>query len=83
MNALLGKFLHAALRRTLTPREALERAALQLEQPGALPAPSAETATGNGPARTGVPNPPGTGARPDIPRPTDLAPSARPPAAHQ
>src|SRR5207245_9905622 len=63
LNEVLGKFLHAALRRALTPREALERAVLQLRQPGALPSPPAEAA-GAG-ARTGDSTPPGTTADPN------------------
>jgi hypothetical protein len=42
LNESLGRFLHAALRRILTPREALERAALQFRQPGVLPESSAQ-----------------------------------------
>lgn len=37
LSEALGRFLHAALRRILSPREALERAALQSREPGALP----------------------------------------------
>jgi ABC-type glycerol-3-phosphate transport system substrate-binding protein len=37
LDEALGRFLHAALRKLLTPREALDRAALQFQQPGALP----------------------------------------------
>jgi ABC-type glycerol-3-phosphate transport system substrate-binding protein len=46
LSRALGRFLHAALRRLLTPREALERAALQFRQPGALPE-AQEEATGS------------------------------------
>lgn len=52
MNEVLGKFLQAALRRTLTPREALERAALQIARPGELPA---ETTGSGGASPTGNP----------------------------
>jgi ABC-type glycerol-3-phosphate transport system substrate-binding protein len=47
LNEALGRFLHAALRRILTPREALERAALQFRQPGALPEASGEGVAGS------------------------------------
>lgn len=57
LNEALGRFLHAALRRILTPREALERAALQLRQPGALPE-SSDAAHDPGPPTGGYPSSP-------------------------
>lgn len=59
LNEALGRFLHAALRRILTPREALERAALQFRQPGALPESSDEPEERN-PGIAGYP--PGSGS---------------------
>jgi ABC-type glycerol-3-phosphate transport system substrate-binding protein len=48
LNSALGRFLHAALKRILTPREALERAALQFREPGALPESPVEAAGAGG-----------------------------------
>ena len=67
LDEALGRFLHAALRKVLTPREALERAALQFQQPGALPAAPETTAGATqppaGPVETqGEPAPPGSSA---------------------
>src|SRR5207249_884497 len=79
LDEALGRFLHAALRKVLTPREALERAALQLQQPGSLPA-APETTSGvpestEGTARmSGETSPTGGEGVPNT------SPSTRPPA---
>jgi hypothetical protein len=90
LNEALGRFLHAALRKLLTPREALERAALQLRQPGQLPAqPEAATsapqtaegsaASPGGPADTGSSTPEGGGGATGV---NPATPPAASPATH-
>jgi ABC-type glycerol-3-phosphate transport system substrate-binding protein len=78
LTAALGRFLHAALRRLLTPREALERAALQFRQPGALPE---ENTTPSTPSRPGATSGPSSdqagGASPESPT---TAPGYGPPS---
>jgi ABC-type glycerol-3-phosphate transport system substrate-binding protein len=95
LNESLGRFLHAALRRILTPREALERAALQFRQPGALPESRSETdeATRGGSGYpSGYPGPEGTSGTPaetggadtgSVSTPSSGTPQVGPPAARQ
>jgi ABC-type glycerol-3-phosphate transport system substrate-binding protein len=80
LSEALGRFLHAALRRVLTPREALERAALQFRDPGALPSESDREGlqeTG-GVSDGGYPAPTTPDGAPDVPPGTPGETSAAP-----